>query len=98
MIDGLPASSVILGMKLEKGGAKLGAYHNRKHSDGKSSSIMGLSALGLESHRESQLELASDNQNAAIESSAEKLLLQSAVSTCNEEDKALEAEMKGMRG
>ena len=43
-MDGIPTSSAILGMKL--GG------HDRKNSDSKSS-IMGLSALGLESHRES---------------------------------------------
>ena len=43
-IDGFPASSVVLGMKL--------GDHVRKNSDGKSS-MMGLSALGLESHRES---------------------------------------------
>ena len=115
MIDGLPASSIVLGMRLDKAGGgglardsedggsisamrglrMIGAGHDRKLSDGKSSSIMGLSALGLESHRESNLELASDNLNG-IECSAEKLLLQSAVSTGNEEDKALEAEMKGM--
>ena len=111
MIDGLPASSIVLGMRLdglgggardsEDGGSSAAMRglrmmgHDRKHSDGKSSSIMGLSALGLESHRESHLELASDNLNG-IECSAEKLLLQSAVSTGNEEDRALEAEMKGM--
>lgn len=44
-IDGFPASSAILGMQL--------GDHARKNSDGKSS-IMGLSALGLESHRTSQ--------------------------------------------
>ncbi len=44
-IDGcFPASSVVLGMKL--------GDHARKNSDGKSS-MMGLSALGLESHCES---------------------------------------------
>ena len=43
-IDGIPASSVVLGMKLGE--------HVRKNSDGRSS-MMGLSALGLESHRES---------------------------------------------
>ena len=43
-IEGFPASSVVLGMKL--------GDHARKNSDGKSS-MMGLSALGLESHRES---------------------------------------------
>lgn len=70
LIDGLPASSVILGMKLDKGahygfGRNMpglpGVGHERKLSDGKSSSVMGLSALGLESQRESQNELASEN-------------------------------------
>ena len=41
-ISGIPTG--ILGMKLGE--------HGRKNSDGRSS-IMGLSALGLESHRES---------------------------------------------
>ena len=43
-MEGIPTSAVVLGMKL--------GDHNRKNSDGKSS-MMGLSALGLESHRES---------------------------------------------
>ena len=47
--EGIPTSAVILGMKL----GELG--HDRKNSEGKSS-MMGLSALGLESHRESQVE------------------------------------------
>ena len=43
--EGIPAcSSVVLGMKL--------GDHLRKNSDGKSS-MMGFSAFGLESHRES---------------------------------------------
>lgn len=43
----IPASSAILGMKLD---------HGLKGSDedGQSCSVMGLSALGLQSHRESQ--------------------------------------------
>lgn len=72
-------------MKLDKGahnglGRNLhglaGPGHDRKLSDGKSSSIMGLSALGLESHRESQTELASENQNAikALEAEMSGLL------------------------
>lgn len=43
-MEGIPTSSAILGMKLGEFG--------RKNSDGKSS-MMGLSALGLESHRDS---------------------------------------------
>ena len=43
-LEGLPASVALLGMKL--------GDHARKNSDGKSS-MMGLSALGLESHRDS---------------------------------------------
>ena len=48
-LDGIPTSAVILGMKL----GELG--HGRKNSEGKSS-MMGLSALGLESHRDSGVE------------------------------------------
>ena len=53
-VDGIPTSSAILGMKL-------GDHHVRKNSDGKSS-MMGLSALGLESHRESCDNPSSDLQ------------------------------------
>ena len=48
-MDDIPASAVVLGMRLGE--------HMRKNSDDKSS-VMGLSALGLESHRESQDPLA----------------------------------------
>ena len=66
--EGIPTSSVILGMKL----GELG--HDRKNSDGKSS-MMGLSALGLESHRESQVEqldavTKSDNSGVAQQDEA----------------------------
>lgn len=64
-LEGIPTSSVILGMKLG---------HDRKNSDGKSS-MMGLSALGLESHRESQVEqldavTKSDNSGVAQQDEA----------------------------
>ena len=75
MIDGLPASSAILGMKLEGGKSgnarNMMGGHDRKNSDGISSSIMGLSALGLESQRESQIELASENNHVLDNYSAE---------------------------
>ena len=58
---------------------------------------MGLSALGLESHRESQTELASENnfnrEVNNIDNSVEKLLLQSEVSASSSKMNNLEAEM-----
>mmetsp|Transcript_8838 Transcript_8838/g.12101 ORF Transcript_8838/g.12101 Transcript_8838/m.12101 type:complete len:112 (+) Transcript_8838:2664-2999(+) len=59
-MEGIPASMAVLGMRLGE--------HGRKNSDGKSS-MMGLSALGLESHRESlgEPELALDEPRVALD-------------------------------